>query len=87
MNRTKRCERAERDFAPDARAMQHELTNLRQQVEFLKELPNWTAKIGRGNDHAQIRSVLLHPAGQLLPQGGKSVVYQHSCNQSAQSGI
>lgn len=42
-----------RNSAPDTSAMQHELTYLRQQAEFLKKLPNWAEGQSGGADDGQ----------------------------------
>lgn len=39
---------------PDTSAMQHELTYLRQQVEFLKKLPNWAEGQSGGADDEKV---------------------------------
>lgn len=52
-NRAKSHKRAEKMPAPDTSAMQHELTYLRQQVEFLKKLPNWAEGHSGGADGGQ----------------------------------
>lgn len=54
-NRAKGHGRAEKKPAPNTSAMQHELTYLRQQVEFLKKLPSWTGGQSGGADNGQAR--------------------------------
>ena len=49
--RTSRGTNAARKAEPDTAATQHELTDLRQQVEFLKKLPSWAAGQSGGTDH------------------------------------
>ena len=53
-NRAKGHGRAEKKPAPNTSAMQHELTYLRQQVEFLKKLPSWTGGQSGGADNEQV---------------------------------
>ena len=52
-NRAKGHGRAEKEPVPDTSAMQHELTYLRQQVEFLKKLPSWAEGQSGGADDGQ----------------------------------
>ena len=51
--RTSKGTTAARKSEPDTAAMQHELTYLRQQVEFLKKLPSWAEGQSGGADDGQ----------------------------------